>query len=197
MDMTVANLSALVRLTLQAPREGARRIMALDLPISARWLALVLVAVGSAIGTHVSIALMPPEQREMMLSLIASPLRTALLQAGIWAVIAGLIASGGRMRGGTGSFPDALILVVWLQFILLCLQLVQVVAGIVLPILADLIGLAGLGLLVWLLTNFVAELHGFRSLVAVFAGLVAGAFGMVLVAAILLSIFVGGPPPGV
>jgi hypothetical protein len=140
---------------------------------------------------------MPPEQREVMLSLIASPLRTALLQAAIWAVIASLIAAGGRIRGGTGTFADALILVAWLQFILLCLQLVQVVAGIVLPILADLIGLAGLGLLVWLLTNFVAELHGFRSLVAVFAGLVAGAFGMVLAAAILLSIFIGSPPPGV
>lgn len=197
MDLTMPNLIALVRLTLQAPREGARRIMALDLPIGGRWLALILVAVGSAIGTHVSIALMPAEQREVMLSLIASPLRTALLQAAIWAVIASLIAAGGRLRGGTGTFPDALILVAWLQFILLCLQLVQVLAGIVLPLLADLIGLAGLGLLVWLLTNFVAELHGFRSLVAVFAGLVAGAFGMVLVAAILLAIFIGSPPPGV
>jgi hypothetical protein len=197
MDPTLATLSALVRRTLQTPRDGARRIMALDLPVSARWLALIVVAAGSAIGTHLSIALMPPEQREMMLSLIASPLRTALLQAGIWAVIAGMIAAGGRMRGGTGSFADALILVVWLQFILLCLQLVQVVAGLVLPVLADLIGLAGLGLMVWLLTNFVAELHGFRSLVTVFAGLVAGAFAMVFVAAILLSIFIGSPPPGV
>ena len=187
----------MVRLTMQAPRQGARQIMALDLPVSARWLALALVAVGSAIATHLSIALMPPEQREVMLSLIASPLRTALLQAAIWAVIAGLIAAGGRVRGGNGTFADALILVAWLQFILLCLQSVQVVAAVVLPLVADLIGLAGLGLLAWLLANFVAELHGFRSLIAVFAGLIVGAFGMVLVAATLLAIFVGSPPPGV
>jgi hypothetical protein len=196
MDLTLPNILALVRLTLQEPRQGARRIMELDLPINGRWLALILVAAGSAIGTHLSIALMPPEQREIMLTLIASPVRTALLQAGIWAVIAAAIAVGGRMRGGTGTFPDALILMVWLQFILLCVQMVQVLAGIVLPIVADLIGLAGLGLLLWLLTNFVAELHGFRSLIAVFAGVVAGAFALIFVAAILLTLILGGPPAG-
>ena len=196
MDLTLPNILALVRLTLQSPRDGARRVMALDLPINVRWLALILVAVGSAIGTHLSIALMPPEQREIMLTLIASPVRTALLQAGIWAVIAAAIAVGGRMRGGTGSFPDALILMVWLQFILLCVQLVQVLVGIAVPMLADLIGLAGLGLLLWLLTNFVAELHGFRSLIAVFAGIVAGAFGFIFVAAVLLSLILGSPGTG-
>jgi hypothetical protein len=100
------------------------------------------------------------------------------------------------MRGGTGTFPDALILMVWLQFILLCVQLVQVLAGVMLPVLADLIGLAGLGLLLWLLTNFVAELHGFRSLIAVFAGLVAGAFAFTFVAAFLLTLVLGSPPAG-
>jgi Yip1 domain len=197
MDLTLPDLVALMRLTLQAPRKGARRIMEMNLPINARWLALLLVAAGSAIGTHLSIALMPPEQREMILALIASPMSTALMQAGIWAVIAAAIAVGGRMRGGEGTFPDALILMAWLQFMLLCLQLVQVAAGVVLPILADLIGLAGLGLLLWLLTNFVAELHGFRSLVAVFAGLVAGAFALMFLAAILLSVIFGSPSGGV
>ncbi len=197
MDPALSTLGALVRLTLKSPRDGARRIVGLDLPLNTRWLALVLVAVGSAIGTHVSIALMPAEQREAMLALIASPLRTALLQAMIWTVIAGLVSAGGRLRGGHGTFPDALILMAWLQFILLCLQLVQVVAGAILPPLADLIGIAGLILLLWLLTNFVAELHGFRSLVTVFVGLVAGAFALVLVSAILLSIFIGSPQPGI
>ena len=196
MDLTLPNILALVRLTLQNPRQGADRIMALDLPMNGRWLALILVAAVSAIGTHLSIALMPAEQRDMMLALIASPVRTALLQAGIWAVMAGAIAAGGRMRGGTGTFPDALILMVWLQFILLCVQLVQVLAGVMLPVLADLIGLAGLGLLLWLLTNFVAELHGFRSLIAVFAGLVAGAFAFTFVAAFLLTLVLGSPPAG-
>lgn len=196
MDLTLPNLLALVRLTLQAPRQGARRVMDLNLPISGRWLALVLVAACSAIGTHFSIALMPPEQRDTLLALITSPLRTALLQAGIWAVIAGAIAAGGRMRGGTGTFPDALILMVWLQFILLCVQLVQVAVGLFVPVLADLIGLAGLGLLLWLLTNFVAELHGFRSLIAVFAGLIAGAFAFMFLAAVLLTMILGSPPTG-
>jgi len=74
-------------------------------------------------------------------------------------------------------------------------QVLQVVLGFVLPPLADLVGLAGLLLLLWLLTNFVAELHGFASLWSVFFGLVFGAIALFLAAAILLAIFIGAPAP--
>ena len=59
---------------------------------------------------------------------------------------------------------------IWLQFIMALLQAVQLVAVLILPLLAALLGLVGLGLFFWLLTGFVAELHGFRSPMQVFAG---------------------------
>ncbi|NCM97616.1 MAG: YIP1 family protein, partial [Rhodobacterales bacterium] len=90
-----------------------------------------------------------------------------------------------------GRFDEALILVVWLQFVLLGLQAVQLVAYAVAPLLADLIGLATVALFFWLLTNFVAELHGFKSLGLVFVGVLATLVVMVLGLAFGLALFVG------
>jgi hypothetical protein len=197
MDLSLTSLFALVQFTLRRPRDSAREILGMDLPETVRWIAFALVAVGSAIGTHLSIAVLPPDQRVILEQMFASPIRTALLQGGIWLVITLLITALGRMRGGQGRFGDALLLVAWLLFILLCVQALQVLLGLVLPPLADLVGLVGLVLLLWLLTNFVAALHGFASLWSVFFGLVFGAIGLFLGAAILLAIFVGAPAPGV
>ncbi len=91
-----------------------------------------------------------------------------LLVASCW-----LIYRIGRAAAGTGSFADALLVMVWLQFIMLGLQ-VGAACG------ADarcrrwpaIVELGGLVLFLWLLTNFIAELHGFRSLALVFGGIV-------------------------
>jgi hypothetical protein len=95
----------------------------------------------------------------------------------------------GQARGGVGSLPDTISLMAWLQFVLLFLQAAQLVAQLLLPPLAMLLGFAGIGLFFWLFTQFVMELHGFRSPGATFAGIlgVMMALGMVLALAI-------GPP---
>lgn len=196
MELSLTSLLALARHTLRYPRAGARFLLDQDLAPGVRWLAFLLVAVASAIGTHLSITVMPPDQRAVLEQMFASPIRTAIMQGTIWLGIAWLIAIGGRLRGGRGSFMDALLLVTWLEFILLCIQVLQVVAGFLLPPIGDIIGLAGLVMLAWLLTNFVAELHGFASLWAVFAGLVAGGIALFLGVAVLLALLVGAPVPG-
>lgn len=195
MDLSLSRVLSEVQFTLRSPRESARQILRMDLPDTARWTAFALVSVGSAIGTHLSIAVLPPEQRDIMQALFSSPVTTALLQAGIWLVITFLITTAGRELGGKGRFGDGLLLVAWLMFILLCVQAVQVALGVVLPPLADLVGLAGLVLMIWLMTNFVAELHGFTALWRVFLGLVIGAIGFILALSILLAIFIGGSVP--
>ncbi len=49
MDLTLSTLLALARLTVQSPREGAQAVMRLPLPGNAKWVALLLLAVISAI----------------------------------------------------------------------------------------------------------------------------------------------------
>jgi hypothetical protein len=90
--------------------------------------------------------------------------------------------------GGSGTLEGAVRLIALLQFIMLLLQAVQVVFLLVLPPIADLIGLLSVGLMLWLLTNFIAVLHGFRSLLGVFLMILATTFVLSFVLVFLLSL---------
>lgn len=165
MDLSLATLLSLARFTVQNPREGARRVMQANLPVAARWAALALMAVASAMLAHLAFALMPAQVRQAMDGAMSSPFSSAMLQGTLMLVSVFAIHYIGRFFRGTGRFEDALILMVWLQFILLILQVVQIVVQVLLPPAAVLVGYVSVGLFLWLLSNFVAELHGFRSVV--------------------------------
>jgi hypothetical protein len=196
MDLSLSGLFALAQFTLRRPRDSARELLAMGLPEAGRWIGFLVVVLGSAIGTHLTIALMPAEQRAVLQAMFTSPVQTALMQAAVWLAITALITWGGKMRGGRGTFRDALLLIAWLQFILLCVQALQLLLGLALPPAAELVGLIGLLLLVWLLTNFTAVLHGFTSLWTVFLGLVIGAVVLMFALAFVLALVVGAPVPG-
>ena len=183
MTLTVSTLLEMARFTVQNPREGARMVMRADVPMAGRWLALALMAVLSSIMTHLSIALLPPEGRAAMQQAVAGPLPTALLQGALLLVTVHGVYWVGRWRGGKGSFADALILMIWLQFILLILQVIQIAAQLVLPPLADIIGYVSLALFMWMLTAFITTLHGFQSMATVFFGII----GVLLVAGFVLA----------
>ena len=97
----------------------------------------------------------------------------------------------GQWRGGKGNFADAMVLVAWLQFILVCVEVLQLVAQLVLPFVADILGVLGIMLFFWLLSHFVAELHGFRSTLAVLGGILVVMFGMAFVLAAILMPVLG------
>ena len=179
------------RLSLEDPRKGMRAVLDLGVPVPARTFGLLLMAVGSAVLTHIGFLLLPVSDDPLLAYLMASPFRTAVVQ---WLALAAsvvLIARIGRARGGVGSFADALLVVVWLQLLMLAVQVVQIVALVVIPPVAAMINIAGLGLFFWLLTNFIAELHGFTALRAVFGAVVVTivcvAFLMVIVLAFVLG----------
>ncbi len=186
MDMSIASILQLMRFTVQDPRAAARQLMAQRVPDVARWLLFGLVVSASAVLTHLSFDLLPPVDTQFMASAMTSPMRTAFMQAGFLLLTVAGVYRIGRARGGIGSFSDALLLISWLQFILLCLQAVQIVALLILPPVAEILGIVGLVLSVWLLTQFTAALHGFQSGWRVFIGILAVVFS----AAILISFLV-------
>ncbi|MEM9032698.1 MAG: hypothetical protein AAGB18_08625, partial [Pseudomonadota bacterium] len=87
------------------------------------------------------------------------------------------------------SIDETAIIVAWLQFIMVCVQVVQTAALIIMPPMAGLIGIVALVLFLWLLTNFIAVLHGFRSLAQVFVMILVSTFTIAFVLSILLAIF--------
>lgn len=191
--MTGNDLQDLVRLTLGNPRAAASRLKALDLGPGTGWMAIVLVSVASSILGFIVMQLSAAEVDPAMMVLFGSPLRTALMQLAVLALTGVLAHEVGRRLGGTGTRAQALVLVAWVQVPLFLLQLVQLVAMILVPVLAPIFGIAGFALYAVLLSLFIAELHGFRSGLKVFFGMVATSLAVGLVAAILVATLIGVP----
>jgi hypothetical protein len=193
MDLSLPALLALVRETLRDPRGTARRLIAMDLPMSARWIALALIAAISAILAHLAFALAAARAAGAAPPL-PSPIVTAGFQYAILIISVFAVYQIGRRFGGRGTLGDAVLLVVWLQFILVVVQMAQLAALLLVPPLADLFSLAGLVLFLWLLTAFVAELHGFSSMGRVFAGILISLFALAFGLAVVLALLFGAAP---
>ena len=191
MDLSLPALLSLVRDTIANPRGAARAIIDLRLPAQVGWTALALMAVAATLASYVSLKLSPPEAQAMFGKAMESPLRTAFLQ--LFVLVAGCFALWriGRARGGQGSLEDSVALIAWLQFVLLVLQAVMMAVQLLVPPLGGLIGLGELVLFFWLLVNFVAELHGFRSLAATFAGVLLTLLVLVFMISLILIAVIG------
>ena len=188
-----AELRYVVQLTLQNPRAAARHLMGWQLPISAVWLALALMAVVSALLSTLALLLTPMQSEPTMIepgikAMLQNPLQVALLQAVVMVVMAMLAQGVGRLFGGKGNFADALVLIAWTEALLCALQLVQIVLMLGSPSLGAAIGLFGMVLFVWVLSNFIAEMHSFASAGKVLFGII----GTVLAVSVLIAIALVG-----
>lgn len=185
----------LMALTLRSPRAGLRAVLNLPLDPVLRWGALALMAVVTTILSSVVLVLAGVPLLEAPLA--ARPLTGAALQVGLLTLGAVMIHILGRAAGGSGRFSEAVLAVAWLQIFLIALQLMQLAAAMILPPVAGIIIFVAIGVFFWLLTHFVAEIHGFRNLLMVF-GAILGAFlllGMLL--SPVLMPMMGMEPPDV
>lgn len=184
-------IRALAGLTVQDPRQAARVLLAEGVPMRARTAGLLLVAVVSALLANLQVGPNLAALDPFSAFMLASPFRAAVVQWLFLALTVVLIHRVGKAFGGRGSFPDALLIVVWLQLLTLALQLLQLVASLVAPPLVGVIGLGGFVLFLWLMTAFIAELHGFASRGLVFLGMILTAIAAGFVLGIVLILLFG------
>lgn len=162
--MTVDDLKALARQTLRNPEAAAHWLIAQGWPMQVRWMALVLAVSLSGVLAFVSTLLFPvPEGEAAMLPIAGQPLVLAGMQLSAIVLGAGLMAGVGRLFGGHGRFEDALLLAVWIEAMLLVVQVVQIVVSLILPPLAGMLGIIAIALFLWLTVQFTKALHGFTS----------------------------------
>lgn len=161
-----------LRLSVADPRGGAREVLRLNLQTGERLGLLALVAILNVLAVELFVGLTADAPDPFIAAFINQPAAFAGMQLGGMLLMSALIHGVGRMFGGQGRFAEAVDIVIWLQAILLVLQVGQVVAMVILPPLALLFGLASIGVLLWMLPQFVAELHGFRSAFVTFLGMV-------------------------
>jgi hypothetical protein len=196
--MSMGNLLRMARDTVTNPREGAETVLALGLPRQALWLSFALVVVLSMmLGDILYLLAGMPDDGALTGPLAGSPLAAGLLQGAFLFLMAHAITLIGRAFGGMGRFEEALTLVVWLQFIIICVQVVQLLAVLLVPPMAGLVTLLAIGLFFWLLVNFIASVHGFTSLGMVFVMTVLSGFTILFLLSLILTLLgvtFEGPP---
>lgn len=190
--LSLPDLLRLVIETLRAPRPTFARLHRMNLPVEALWIALALTVVLSMIfGVLMTLVLGAPvaEPDPEAVSAAPDPIVLGFAQFALLFVSVFLIHKVGRMMGGRGDLPGAILAVAWLQFVLTCFQIVQTAVILFSPIFGLPIFIAGLVIFFWLLTSFIAELHGFTSLGRVFGMIlfvmIGLAFGLSVLATLL------------
>lgn len=151
-------------------------------------LAAALVSALGVIFFEGSLLLAPVEGESGTLLGIPSPIGAFVFQYAMILVTAVVVCYGGRVFGGKAGLDDSLLAVTWLQFVMLLVQVVQMVALVLVPPLGLLIFMTALILLVYLLVNFIMEIHGFKNPMAVVAGVIGAFFTIALVLSILLAL---------
>lgn len=192
-DLGLGKIMRLAVETVSEPRAVATRLMGLGMPRSALWQLVVLVVVLSVILAQLTTLVAPRAMgMEMMLG---GPLMLGLVQVALTVLLVFGTFYIGRAFGGTGRFDDTILLIVWLQVVMILLQLLQTALLMVLPPLAAVVGVAGLVIFVWIFINFVATLHGFASLGLVFAGSILSLLGTLFGLSLVLTL-IGVSAPG-
>ncbi|GFE66609.1 YIP1 family protein [Litoreibacter roseus] len=186
-------LKALTPLTIESikrPQDAARALQAWDIPREALWTALAAVALMSVIVTKLIVWLTPAGATSQPFP--SAPVVLAVLVAGGLVITVLCTYYFGRVFGGTGSFDDSMKAVIWLQWVLLVLQVGQVILFLISPGLALLAGLALFLIGIWIFLNFVLVIHDFNSLAMVFFGtlitIVGVSFGLAIVASLFAAL---------
>ncbi|MHA3915028.1 YIP1 family protein [Halovulum sp. GXIMD14793] len=179
-------LDLLRRLFLEAltlPHIAARRLIGLDLPLSAFVMVVVLsVSAYSAIfGALMLMAGPAPEG-----AFVLSPVSVGLFNLVANLLMIVLTFGIGRMFGGTGSFE----MTVQVMSGFIAVSAVLQVGALLISAISVPLGLSATLLILiwsfWAATHFIAELHGFEDRLKVFGGMLMSLFGLSMIASIVL-----------
>lgn len=179
----------LMRLTIRNPLGGWLALAARNWSLADRWGLVFATAAASAVLSWAGAQLLPASAGDagLLAILAASPMSMAGVQVASAALGAFLLSEVGRVFGGRGRFPDALLAVGWIEAIMVAFQVVQLLVTLILPppldLLGALVGIASLLLAAYLMVGLTMAVHGFRNPLLV----VMGILGTVMLASFLLS----------
>ncbi len=188
MTEAAPSLTGLMSESLRDPRGATRSLMHVPLSRTDRWQALALAVLISVLLGFVVAQSAPPNDYPLSVLIRERPIMALILELSLMILSVFAVYWVGHACGGTGRFEDAILVVAWLEFLIACLQAVQIAAMFTVPSLQGIVVLLSYGLATWLITNFIAELHGFKSLLSVFVMILVTITGAVLGLTILLSL---------
>lgn len=172
--------------SLTQPRVGLRTILAIPTQrvdvINAAWLVIVLNLIISAAFTVFGPTPTGPEQAVVPITTSAIMLAMTMFGGGI------LVYVVGKKFGGTGSFDDSMKMVVWVNFILLLMQIPVPFAAAMGPEITGLVLILVVIVAMVQMTAQVMELHGFSQVFPVILGIIGTQFAFGIVLLIVLGL---------
>ncbi|WP_371168671.1 YIP1 family protein [Aliiroseovarius sp. 2305UL8-7] len=171
MRMEPGYLLGMALQTVPQPRKIARDLFDLGLSRQTLWTALLLVVVLNASLGVIAGMLMPLDAKQVG-SILANPVMLGMVEAVFMFGLSWGIYLIGRMFGGQGGLSDAILTVVWMEFIFLIIQAVTLVLTLFAPGLAAIAMVTSVFLFFWILSHFTTESHGFNSVGLVFTAIV-------------------------
>jgi len=187
MDRSFSALMGLVRQTVADPRAGARRVIAMDLGMAERWQAMLLGVILNVLLGQV-LFLLDPRGAAIWSTIIPSPMAWAALELLIYWMVVHLLFRVGRALGGTGSFPDIVLVTAWYLLVWFLMKVALVALVLVLPPFAPIATIMIYALMMWIVLHLVAEVHGFASLGQAAAGILITALALLMAMALILSV---------
>ena len=189
MNLTLGTVVSTAVQSVREPRLTFAQLRALDLPRQSLWEGLIVVVALSVLlaelGNVILMASLPEASDAQP---FLSPFALGGMQLGIFVITIFLIDWVGRIMGGAGDLNGAILAIVWVQVIMVLLQVVQTVLLLVAPGLSALVLIAGLGMFLYLLAAFIAELHGFTSVGRTFAMILFVLMGVALGLSFILTL---------
>ncbi|MDO5641119.1 MAG: Yip1 family protein [Paracoccus sp. (in: a-proteobacteria)] len=187
--MRFDDLIGLARLSFLDPAQAVRRLRALDLPMSARWMVLALAVLLSTLLMVMIVNARPDGVLPLILDVARQPLLYVAMLYTALAIGAWVLTTLGRAMGGRAEFADILLIVAWIEMLLFSMQLVQSVILLVSPLLSALIGLVAMLLVAVASVRLIGVLHGFDNLlivvVLIFISFIATVFLLSIVVTVL------------
>lgn len=175
------------------PSEMARKVVALDLPREALWMALALIAVINVLLLSGLQFLSPAPVAFADSAFALAPFAYVSIIGIFLALFVGGTYYVGKLLGGTGQLISTLAIIVWFQSISLTLEAIQLVLVLVSPAIASIFGMLSLGALIWCFVNFVNVLHGFNNLGKASVAIVLALISTAMIAGIILAVLGVGP----
>jgi len=187
------HLLSMIVLTVRDPAKAANWVLKGGIPRTQTWALFLLASAMSGFFAQIGLLLTPIEPIEG--AVMPNGFMMAFMVAGSILILTAAITWIGRAFGGKGTAGEVMLLVTWMQFVMIALQIVQIIVGILSSEIAMLLAWFGVGVMLWMMTHFVTVVHGFGSPAQVFVGIIGSAIGLALGLSILI-VMIGFVPQG-
>ncbi|MEP2532531.1 YIP1 family protein [Shimia sp.] len=182
-------LRQLVMLTIYRPAQAATLLAGQNMPRETSWSILALAIILNTLTYFLSTALFPVPT-EIAMPLLTSPTLVCLILGSVVVMFVFAFFWVGRALGGKAAFDNILLMMAWLQYMRLIVQLIALVLMVFLPGLAQIFVMATGLYGAWIVVNFMNVAHQFNSLGKSLMMLILTLIGMTVGLTIFLS-FIG------